>query len=417
MSSELPRINEVFTPRSAIVNTAMYIDRPAHQRELKRAIEGSLHAILCGESGGGKSWLYRHLSAVEKWKTFYANAGNAARHKTVTTTIANAIFEAGDTEWIEYTQKLEGKLGAFGIGTGTEAGRKFEVKTKEILLTAFQAARQKAGNQIAVLVIDNLEAIFQKQELMEELGNIILLLDDPDYAKYRIKILLVGVPAEVVEYYQKIENLETVSNRLQEISPVTGMNWGQIEEFVRRGLVEQLKFKLSIEQVKEIAKHVENVTLGIAQRMHEYCEHLGYNIQDSEGVYEPTLLEIADNRFLNNCLKKAYAVIDSSMNERKTKAGRRNQVLYALGKIRETEFDANEIETLVRKEFSASTKDIVLGVGQMLADLANGDSPLLRRVSKGASYRFGDPRYLMCIRIILRKSQDGEKVLKATFRR
>lgn len=282
---------------------------------------------------------------------------------------------------------------------------------------AFRAAREKAGNRIAVLVIDNLEAIFDKAELMEELGNIILLLDDPDYAKYNIKILIVGVPAEVVEYYQRTHNLETISNRLKEIPAVTGMNWGQIEDFVRRGFVGQLKVKLTAEQIAQIGKHVESVTLGIAQRLHEYCELLAYNIQDSDWVYDSSLLQNANEKFLATCLRKAYAVVDSSMNERKTKTGRRNQILYALGKIKVTEFDAPQIEKIVRAEFPISTKGIALAVGQMLSDLVSGEAPLLRRASKGSNFRFADPRYLMCIRVMLRKALEGEKVFKATFRR
>jgi hypothetical protein len=417
MSPAIPKITEVFTPRSAVVNPKMYIDRPSHQRELKRAIEGSMHAILCGESGGGKSWLYRHVSQQEGWATYYANAGNAARHKTLTGTFADAIFEEGDKEWQEYTQKLAGGLSLPGVSGSTEALRKYELRSKELLLKAFKRAREKAGDKIAVVAVDNLEAIFHKPELMEELGNIILLLDDPDYAQYRIKILIVGVPAEIVEYYQRIENLETVANRLKETPSVTGMNWGQIEEFVRRGFLGQLKISLTGDQVKEIAQHVELVTLGIAQRLHEYCELLAYNIQDSGWKYDSSLLDIADQKFLSSCIKKAYAVVDSCMNERKTKTGRRNQVLYALGKSKGSEFDLNEIEAIVRNEFPASTANTSLAIGQMLADLASGDAPLLRRTTKAASYRFVDPRYLMGIRIILKKSGNDERVIKATWRR
>jgi len=105
------------------------------------------------------------------------------------------------------------------------------------------------------------------------------------------------------------------------------------------------------------------------------------------------------------------------MNERKTKAGRRNQVLFSLSKMRNSEFDLNEIEAIVRKEFPISTTNTALAVGQMLADLASGDAPLLRRASEAANYRFADPRYLMCIRVMLRKSPEGERVVKATWRR
>lgn len=417
MSDARPSITEVFTPRSATVNPKMYIDRPLHQKELKRAIEGSKHAILCGESGGGKSWLYRHVSQQENWKTFYANAGNAVRHKTLAGTIASSIFDEGDTECTEYSQTLGGEVGAFGFGGSTEAERKYEVKTKDQLLKAFKTAREKAGKRIAVVMVDNLEAMFKKPDLMEELGNIILLLDDPDYAQHRIKLLVVGVPAEVVEYYQRIDNLETVANRLTEIPPITGMNWGQIEEFVRRGFIGQLKVSFASDQVKEIAQHVENVTLGIAQRLHEYCELLAFGIQDSGWKYDSGLLEHANQKFLTNCLKKAYAVVDGCMNERKSKAGRRNQVLFALGKVKSTEFDLDSIEEIVRKEFPASTANTILAIGQMMAKLASSDAPLLRRGAKAANYRFADPRYLMCIRVILRKSQADEKVIKATWRR
>ena len=127
---------------------------------------------------------------------------------------------------------------------------------------------------------------------MEELGNIILLLDDPDYAEHDVKILIVGVPSEVVEYYQRIPNLEPVSNRLTELPPVSSLNWGQIEDLVRRGLVEHLKVSLSAVQIREMALHVEQVTLGIAQRLHEYCEILGHAIEDSEWKYDSNLLEI-----------------------------------------------------------------------------------------------------------------------------
>ncbi len=393
----------------------MYIDRPMHQKELKRAVEGSMHAVLSGESGGGKSWLYRYVSGSEGWKTFYANAGNAARYNSITATIQAAISGDGDKELTEYTQTLGGEVGALGFGGAIEATRTYAVRPKEVLLDAFKIAREKAEDAAAVVVIDNLEAIFQKPNLMEELGNIILLLDDPDYARYRVKILMIGVPAEIVEYYQRIPNLETVANRIVETPLVTGMNWGQIEDFIRRGFVAQLKVGLTAEQVHEIAKHVELVTLGIAQRLHEYSEILAYNIHDSAWQYDRGLLDNADEKFLKSCLKKSYAVVDSFMNERKTKNGRRNQVLFALGKISLSEFDVYMVEELVRQEFPESTNETSLAISQMMAELASGDSPLLRRASKG-NYRFADPRYLMCIRVMLGKSSD-ECVFKRTWRR
>ena len=186
---------------------------------------------------------------------------------------------------------------------------------------------------------------------------------------------------------------------------------------MRRGFVTQLRIPLTTSQVREIALHLDDVTLGIPQRLHEYCELLGYNIEDSESKYDSSLLPITDNKFLKTCLKKAHTVVTGCMNERKTKAGRRNQMLYALGKIRATEFDTKVVEAMLRKEFPLSTQNTTLAVGQMMTELTQGDAPLLRRAPKGYLYRFADPRYIMCIRAMLGKNPSDERVLKRTLRR
>jgi hypothetical protein len=395
----------------------MYIERPQHERDLKRAIAGSLHPILCGESGSGKSWLYKHVAGEEAWKTYYANAANAARYDSLTSIIELAVREDDEREVVEFSQELGAEAKAFGFGGSGKAARKYKIKRRELLLQAFKAARAKAGENAAVVVIDNLEAIFSKPKLMEELGNIILLVDDSDYAKYEIRMLIVGVPSDVVEYYQRIPNLEPVTNRLTELPSLFSLNWGQIEDFVKRGFVEHLKVPLGIAQIREIALHLDDVTLGIPQRLHEYCELLGYHIEDSEWKYDASLLEVTDQRFLKSSLKKAYTVVNGCMNERRTKAGRRNQVLYALGRIKATEFDVKGVEAMVRKEFPLSTHNIALAVGQTMAELSEGEAPLLRRAPKGYTYRFADPRYLMCIRAMLRKNAADERIIKATLRR
>lgn len=414
--SDRPKISEVFTPRSHSVNSVMYIDRPHHERELKRSVEGSRHTLVAGESGSGKSWLYRHVATKESWHIFYANAANAARTKSLTKAIAEAIFPKGAKELKEYSQTLESKI-ELGIGAGTAADRKYEIKLKEALLCAFESAREQAGKKPAVLVVDNLEAIFGKTDLMEELGNIILLLDDPDYAKHKVKILVVGVPSEVIDYFQKTQNLESVSNRLQELAAVNSLSRKQIDDFVKRGFIEQLKISINPIDFKDICTHLEFVTLGIAQRLHEYCEILGFLVEENNWRYTPKHLVLGDEKYLESCLRKAYAVAESFMNDKGTKKGRRNQVLYALGKVEAVSFDAKHVEALVRYLFPETTKGTALAVGQMLAELSAGDAPLLRRAVKGVNYRFADPRYLMCLRVMLRKTETGERVIKGTFKR
>jgi len=411
-TSDRPSVSQVFTPRRHVVNSAMYIQRPMHERELKRSIEGARHTILSGESGSGKSWLYWHVAEVENWQIFTANSAVISLRNSVVEGIAAGILPDGSKELVEYSQKLEGKAEIFGFGGGAEAERKYSIHKRDLLLKAFESARHQAKNRVALVVIDNLEAIFESPELMAELGNVILLLDDKTYGQFQVKFLLVGVPGDIRDYFQRARNLESVANRLQEAPIVNSLSIKQIHEFVRRGFSDQLKIVIGEIQIKELAEHVEKVTLGIAERMHEYCELLGHRIEDNGWKFESRLLEIADKHYLSDCFLMAYSTVESFMNERRTKTGRRNQVLFALGKISATTFEPAFVEEIVRAEFPKTTSNVALAISQTLSELCEGDTPLLRRQKKGSAHRFADPRYLMCLRLMLKKDPETEKIIK-----
>jgi predicted GTPase len=59
-------IKKVFTPRNNTVNKKMYIHRKELELELKRKINGSKHILIYGDSGCGKSWLYKKVLSDEK---------------------------------------------------------------------------------------------------------------------------------------------------------------------------------------------------------------------------------------------------------------------------------------------------------------------------------------------------------------
>jgi MoxR-like ATPase len=54
---------DVFTPRAATVNQSMYIDRPQLERSTETALRVKFHIIIHGESGTGKTWLYKKVLA------------------------------------------------------------------------------------------------------------------------------------------------------------------------------------------------------------------------------------------------------------------------------------------------------------------------------------------------------------------
>jgi AAA domain-containing protein len=409
-----PPINSVFTPRGSFVNRGMYIDRPELERELARALAGALHAIIYGESGNGKSWLYKKVIADLDWCTFVANCANAPRVGSLTQEIADVATPAGTPSLRSYSESKGAEVGAeLGINVGGQLKhqKEYQVRESEPLLGAFKNIRAAAGDQPAVLVLDNLEAIFDSRKLMEELGNIVTLLDDARYAQYRVKILIVGVPSGVIEYFSRAPNLRTVANRLQEISEVRGLTEPQCNALTRRGLVDQLRIKLEPFDLQEWQEHIFAVTLGIPQRVHEYCEQLAYLAEEQEWKGSLRQLDLADQAWLRIGLRESYSAIETLMNERETKAGRRNQVLYALGRMPSRTFISARVEDVLRSHFPRSTDGIALAIGQIMAELEKAEGGIIRRTPKGDAFYFSDPRYAMAIRTML-KIDAEEKVYK-----
>ena len=106
-------VNEVFTPRNPNVNSDMYVRRDALEKELRRALQGSLHVIIHGESGCGKSWLFKKV--LEEENIFYlpANLANASRLGSITKELGNVVSRRQSASMTEFTDKkaAEGSVG------------------------------------------------------------------------------------------------------------------------------------------------------------------------------------------------------------------------------------------------------------------------------------------------------------------
>ncbi|MGP1677473.1 MAG: nSTAND1 domain-containing NTPase [Burkholderiales bacterium] len=405
-----PAINEIFTPRGASINSKIYVERTELERELVRALKGSLHVIVFGDSGNGKSWLYKKVLGDLGWRSIIANCANASRTGSLTQEIYNTVM-AGSPTLESYTEAK----GANVLGAKLEHTNQYDVPGAEPLFAAFQKMRANSDGGRTVLVLDNLEQIFSSKKLMEELGNIITLLDDERYAQSNVKLLIVGVPSGVTEYFAKTPNLHTVANRVQEISEVASLSQAQVNLLIKKGLIDQLGIKIDPFDFENWQDHIYSVTLGIAQRVHEYCEQLAYVAEEAGWVGRLEQIDRADHAWLKLGLKESYHVVQSLMNERETKAGRRNQVLYALGRINSRTFNPARVEEVLRNHFVQSTENVALAIGQILADLSERQTSIVKRTPKGDEFEFTDPRYAMSIRAMLKLGED-EKVKKVELK-
>jgi hypothetical protein len=292
--------------------------------------------------------------------------------------------------------------------------RKYVFKGEDPLLIAYRMLREKAGSSAAILVLDNMESIIDFEKHMDELANIIILTDDHRYSKYNIKILLVGVPSRILQYFSKVKNLPTVANRIQEISEVSSFTETQVNAFVEVGFIKLLGLSIPNPILEVWKSHIYNVTLGIPQRLQEYCEVLAYKLEDNGWQPKVELLQEADVNWCKQGLRESYIVIDSLMNDRETEKGRKNQVLYTMGTIKLHYFTSKHIADRLRKEFPNSTSGVTLAISKILTDLASREPSIIKKSTKGNCFEFTDPRYLMTLRAMLVKEKN-EKVKKRGF--
>lgn len=404
------KVNEVFTPRRTEVNREIYVERPALEKELRRAIEGSQHPVVYGESGSGKSWLYKKVLSELGAHVVAANSASAQRLGSLTREISVASGLSEQLVLKGLTETIQAEVNAVVAKGGGTAARSYDVAEGDPLYKAFARIRERAGSSLAVLVIDNLEIILSSQALMEELSSIITLLDDQRFAAHRVKLLLVGVPSVLRDYFLKVQASQSVANRLIEVSEVSRLGSDQVRELVTKGFRNLLKVDVTDEDLQAWIDHVNHVTLGYAQPVQEYCEQLGYIVEDAGWKGTAEQLREADARWLKQGLSYVSGHVAVRMNERETKAGRRNQVLFALGRVGSATFSTAAVERIVRQEFPESTDNIALAIGPILTELSNGEHPIIKPAAAANEYEFRDARYSMALRVLLQKEVTREKV-------
>lgn len=403
-----PAPQEVFTPRASDVNPKTYVDRSELEERLEDSISGSKHLIIHGESGNGKSWLYKKVFLENNTPFAIVNLANAVRFDGVAGAIKDKLSKTkGDEKELDQIViNHQGGIAPEGVGYTYTHQKIYKVLETDPFEALIALVRKNGGKTPGIVVFDNFESLLTNRRLINELANILILLDDDDYSKFNVKICIVGVPSEIREYLTETASMQTIANRLTELPEVARLSSNQARELISKGFG-----LLGIKNLKE--SHVERILWAsdrIAQYIHEYCLHVARIALKDNRLISEEIIKSAEKKWFEESVSAMRQTIDANMNARETKAGRRNQVLYSLGCIKTEDFRYTDVEAVVRKEFPESTAQVELNIIQRLGELEKSEHPVIKRVPKGDAYRIINPRTKIAIRVMLEKV--GNKVSK-----
>lgn len=407
-------ITDVFTPRRGDVNLDMYVPRKKLEKKLLRSFNRFCHTLIFGESGNGKSWLYKKVLDENKIPYVIANGGNSSRLNSITAEIYSCLITPGSAKKLSFTEEKTAELNAVIAKGSLKHNGQYDISQEEPLLTAFRILSESAHGKRCIIVIDNLEFIFDSKELMEELSNILILLDDQRYSKYEVNFLIVGTPLNIMKYFRETKNIDSVANRIDEVEKISGLGSSETGELINRGF-KQLAVVIEGRELIYLTEYVWSVTLGIAQRVQEFCEFLAYEIEDNDWVYEKELIGKASSAWLINGLRHSYQTVESHFNSRATIVARKNQVIYCIGRLKLHQFDANQIDSSIRRFFPETVPKTNMGINKILVELTKGETPLLCSNKRTNKFSALDPKFLMCIRVILYICDTKKNVQRREF--
>lgn len=165
---------EVFTPRSAEVNSEMYVSRPNLEKALQRALRGHLHMLIHLESGTGKSWLYKKTFRDAGVPFIVANLANASRLVSIAAELKNIVDREGDAIKTSFEEEKSAEVTALVAKAGVLHTGQYQIGQMEPFEACLFYLRSHANNNPAVLVFDNLEAAFS-ETLLKELADLLIL--------------------------------------------------------------------------------------------------------------------------------------------------------------------------------------------------------------------------------------------------
>lgn len=300
--------NDVFTPRSREINERMYVDRPELEERLEDALKGDKYIIVHGESGNGKTWLFKRVLARKKIPFEVVNLANAVLHGSLLKAFDAKIAELGAEREVGRTEEFDIGFRPGGIGAGGKQQTQISIAAQSAFGTLVSHLNSEARGKRSVLVLDNFEQIVDDHESLKAVASIIISADEESIAKHGVKLLIVGVPRDLKQLVAKVSNAATIANRLIEIPEVARMTLDEATSLMARGFEKELGYSFSINK-QQLYKEICWKTDRIAQQIHELCLKIALEAERFDRVISPEIVAKAERKWLEESFSSDLGVI------------------------------------------------------------------------------------------------------------
>ena len=399
----------VFTPRDSKVNRDMYVNREDIESRFKAALQTQHAVLIHGESGNGKTWLYKEFFSQNE--VFFVVVDlNTARADGFEKALQDAyISEPTDIKTKTSNTQSFGLRQVFSLEKAkTEEAEVADVSVFERLL---REVRRLAGDKMAFIVFDNLEQIIDEENTLRRLADCIIRVDNERYAAYGVRLLIVGTPGDLREIIAKHGDTNTLTNRMRTLPEVGRMEDDEAQKILRRGFKDFLELEVNDEE--EVFDRILFLSDRVAEQVHSLALEIATLAVTKSVPVDEDLVDMGAKAWLSDSLHASRDLVRPLMNKKKKEVQRVDQVIYALGKVQGENFLPNDIEKIIRDEFPTSVEGrTALGISHIMKNrLATGNGKLIIQNPDAPSYRFSNPRIRMAIRASITKDESGSIIM------
>ncbi|WP_271300388.1 AAA family ATPase [Sphingomonas sp. CV7422] len=400
--------NEVFTPRSHDINQRTYVERRGLEHRLLDALGGRKYIIIHGESGNGKTWLFKKVLSQAGLSFQTVNLANANTVGSLEGAFEQKLGEIGHQQLLSKKTEIEGGARPFNVGIAMKETTEYKNWSPSAFSRLLAEISHTNGGKKGVLVLDNFEQVVENEKLVKEVANLIISADEESIAVHNVKVLIVGTPNNIRHMISRVSNAYTISNRLIEIPEVARLEPNEAFAIMAQGFERHLRYTFTVNK-NELYKDICWKTDRIAQEIQELCLKIALEARRNSGTISKEVVAAAEEAWAHESLSADLGTIELLMNSRDTKVGRKNQVLYCLGTYKKEDFKYIDIERSVRERFDVEDA-INLNIPQILASFTKTENPLLRRHPSGEGYRFVSPKLKMIIRARFKLDEENRVI-------